>query len=135
MKTISLIVLILPLSLVISACCTSIPLPPECGIEGMKTGFVPDYPFSTDGCSMSPGLDKGVKCCCVEHDFEYWQGGAAEQRKDADLRFKQCMKDSGHTFAASLYYPAVRVFGTPYLPTCWRWGFGWKYGRGYKANE
>lgn len=73
------------------------PLPPECGVEDMKTGLMPDYPFSTDGCSMSPDMDKGVKCCCAKHDFEYWQGGTAEQRKEADLKFKQCMKDSGQS--------------------------------------
>lgn len=27
----------------------------------------------------------------------------------------------------------VRVGGTPYLPTMFRWGYGWPYPRGYKA--
>ena len=26
----------------------------------------------------------------------------------------------------------VRVGGTPYLPTTFRWGYGWPYLRGYK---
>jgi hypothetical protein len=27
----------------------------------------------------------------------------------------------------------VRVGGTPYLPTSFRWGYGWPYLRGYKV--
>ena len=27
----------------------------------------------------------------------------------------------------------VRVGGSPYFPTTYRWGFGWPYPRGYKA--
>jgi hypothetical protein len=27
----------------------------------------------------------------------------------------------------------VRVGGTPYLPTSFRWGYGWSESRGYKA--
>jgi len=27
----------------------------------------------------------------------------------------------------------VRVGGSPYYPTPYRWGYGWPYARGYKA--
>jgi hypothetical protein len=30
-------------------------------------------------------------------------------------------------------YRGVRAGGTPYLPTPYRWGYGWRYLRGYKA--
>jgi hypothetical protein len=37
---------------------------------------------------------------------------------------------------SSLFYAAVRVGGTPWLPTPWRWGYGWdEWPRGYEALE
>jgi hypothetical protein len=36
-----------------------------------------------------------------------------------------------HTIA-TLMLAGVRVGGTPYIPTKFRWGYGWPYFRGYK---
>lgn len=116
----------------LSGCCTAIPAS-ECNIDKLHASTAPSYPFHTDGCSMAP--DDGVKCCCVKHDIEYWQGGTSDERKEADKEFKQCMIKEGHPYRANIYYATVSILGTPYLPTCWRWGFGWDYGRGYRAKD
>lgn len=102
----------------------------------------PDKDFTTDGCSggMSALWRRLFKKnppwegCCVEHDRPYWKGGAREQRKDADQRLMQCVARRGHPIWAALMYAAVRVGGHPYLPLPWRWGYGYKWPRGYTQS-
>lgn len=37
---------------------------------------------------------------------------------------------------ASVFYSGVRMGGTPWLPTPWRWGYGWDdWPRGYELLE
>jgi hypothetical protein len=94
-------------------------------------------PFTSDGCSLFP--DGTVEqqelwlTCCVAHDFDYWQGGSATQRERSDARLKQCVKEVGEPIIASMMLAGVRVGGSPYLPTPFRWGYGWPYPRGYKV--
>lgn len=94
-------------------------------------------PFTSDGCSLF--FDGTVEqqelwlTCCVAHDFDYWQGGSAIQRERSDARLKQCVKEVGEPIIASLMLAGVRVGGSPYLPTPFRWGYGWPYPRGYKV--
>jgi len=94
-------------------------------------------PFTTDGCSLFPDhlRGKGPYCeCCVQHDLAYWRGGTAPERAAADEAFRQCVartsKDDG---LARAMYLGVRVGGSPYLYTGFRWGYGWPYGRYYTA--
>ena len=94
-------------------------------------------PFSSDGCSLFPD---GTWCrenlwyhCCYNHDILYWQGGTAEERKAADQTLRSCVAETGKTITAELMYYGVRIFGSPYIPAWFRWGFGWPYPRGYKA--
>lgn len=82
-----------------------------------------------DGCSVAP--DFNFTSCCNRHDARYWLGGSADERVLADQEFSQCVAAKEHPVLAKLYYLGVRVGGTPYLPTPWRWGFGWRYPRGY----
>ena len=82
---------------------------------------------------MAPDFDFGD--CCDRHDARYWSGGSAAQRLHADQVFRACVADAGHPLAAGLYYYAVRIGGTPHLPTRWRWGFGWDYPRGYTERS
>ena len=72
--------------------------------------------------------------CCNRHDARYWSGGSALQRKQADLEFRSCVEQKGHKALAGIYYYGVRIGGTPYLPTPWRWGFGWEYLHGYEET-
>ena len=94
-------------------------------------------PFTSDGCSAFPDgtlqqqelwLD-----CCTQHDLAYWQGGIYEQRQVADQALKSCVAQVGEPYIAQLMLIGVRVGGSPYWPTQFRWGYGWSYPRGYKA--
>lgn len=95
-------------------------------------------PFATDGCSMFPDrslISKKDWCgCCLAHDLAYWRGGTAEERLAADHALRTCvLKATKDPRLADLMYTGVRTGGGPYFFTPYRWGYGWSYGRGYKA--
>ena len=94
-------------------------------------------PFTTDGCSMFPdgsGKDKELwLSCCEDHDLSYWRGGSEVQRRVADESLEQCVTAKGFPKLAALMFVGVLVGGSPFLPTPFRWGYGWPYLRGYKA--
>lgn len=90
--------------------------------------------FSTDGCSLFPD---GARCrCCVEHDAAYWRGGTAAERKAADAALRECVRAEtrGGATAAAMYW-GVRLGGVPWLPTWFRWAYGWGFGRGYERLD
>jgi hypothetical protein len=93
-------------------------------------------PFTSDGCSSFPdGTLKEQQLwlnCCMAHDFAYWQGGNYQQRLDADKALKECVANVGKPEIAQLMLAGVRVGGSPYWPTKFRWGYGWSWPRGYK---
>ena len=94
-------------------------------------------PFTSDGCSSFPDGTFSQKklwlSCCVAHDKAYWMGGTFEQRKQADEELQSCVHKVGEETIARLMLAGVRVGGSPYWPTSFRWGYGWSYGRGYQA--
>ncbi|WP_127557420.1 hypothetical protein [Saccharospirillum alexandrii] len=94
-------------------------------------------PFESDGCSSFPDgtlwQNELWLACCTAHDYAYWQGGTFEQRLQADQELEACVSAVGEPEIARLMLAGVRVGGTPYLPTMFRWGYGWPYPRGYKA--
>lgn len=97
-------------------------------------------PFTSDGCSAFPDgtlFQQNLwQQCCTNHDFAYWQGGTYQQRLDADLALKSCVTSIGEPEIAELMLAGVRVGGSPYWPTSFRWGYGWKYTNAYKKlNE
>ena len=86
--------------------------------------------FTTDVCTGLPSTSFDE--CCIAHDRAYWKGGSAKQRLQADVEFKECVERKTQSpVTAEIVYTAVRVGGTPFLPTPWRWGYGWNFGRGY----
>lgn len=94
-------------------------------------------PFTSDGCSAFPDgtptqQDLWLKCC-VEHDKAYWQGGTYQQREQADEVLRSCVADIGEPLLAELMQAGVRIGGSPFLPTNFRWGYGWPFPRGYAA--
>lgn len=93
-------------------------------------------PFKSDGCSAFPDGTLAEKDlwqkCCYQHDLAYWQGGNSTQRKQADLALKHCVIQAGEPTVANLMLAGVRVGGSPYWPTQFRWAYGWPYLRGYK---
>lgn len=97
----------------------------------------PLRPFTTDGCSAFPdGLpshhDLWLRCCTA-HDRAYWLGGTYDERRTADNALRQCVLEAGKPTIAELMLRGVRVGGSPWLPTSFRWGYGWPYGRGYQS--
>lgn len=95
-------------------------------------------PFSTDGCSLFPDrapLGQADWCgCCVAHDLAYWRGGSAAERLESDRVFRECVRAASRSPAlAGAMYGAVRAGGVPWLPSPFRWGYGWDYGRLYRT--
>ena len=94
-------------------------------------------PFTTDGCSSFPDGTLKQKnlwlACCTAHDFAYWQGGTYHERLTADKELQACVAKVGEPAVAMLMLAGVRVGGSPFLPTTFRWGYGWPYPRLYKA--
>lgn len=94
-------------------------------------------PFTSDGCSAFPdGTFKQKQIwlsCCTTHDYAYWQGGTYDERLFADQQLHQCVSKVGEPRIADLMLAGVRVGGSPYFPTSFRWGYGWSYPRWYKA--
>lgn len=92
-------------------------------------------PFTTDGCSRFPDGTPAQQTlwqgCCVRHDLAYWIGGTEADRLEADQALRQCVAAVGEPSIAALMLAGVRVGGSPYFPTAYRWGYGWPYPRGY----
>lgn len=97
-------------------------------------------PFTSDGCSAFPeGTSNQNQLwleCCVAHDYAYWKGGSYQQRRRADYQLKQCVDTVGEGRIANIMLAGVRVGGSPFWPTQFRWGYGWPYPHFYgELNE
>jgi len=99
-------------------------------------------PFTSDGCSDFPNGTLQQKTlwldCCQAHDRAYWLGGTAVEREVVDQVLRQCVVNVGEPEIALFMLAGVRVGGSPYWPTSYRWGYGWPYWnawlpRGYQA--
>jgi len=86
---------------------------------------LPPKAFASDGCSCWP--DSDWLECCVKHDLIYWKGGTREDRLEADLMLKRCVSQKTNPILGTIMYYGVRLGGVWWLPTPFRWGFGWKY--------
>lgn len=104
-------------------------------IEGLR-------PFTSDGCSAFPDGTLAKRTlwlnCCTEHDRAYWLGGSYQKRVEADEALKQCVAEIGEPEIAAIMLAGVRVGGSPFWISSFRWGYGWPYfegwrPRGYKA--
>ena len=58
--------------------------------------------------------------------------GTYQQRLDSDTALNACVATVGQPEVAALMMAGVRVGGSPYLPTKFRWGYGWSYPRLYR---
>ena len=94
-------------------------------------------PFSSDGCSAFPDGTLAERelwlKCCTEHDYAYWKGGSYQQRVEADMQLKNCVAEVGEEAVALVMLAGVRVGGSPFFPTRFRWGYGWSYPKFYGA--
>lgn len=99
----------------------------------------PDFPFASDGCSggmswlwrLVARRDPPWNGLCVDHDLAYWQGGSADDRRQADHALWDGVARNGHPIWADAMWLAVRLGGHPWLPLPWRWGYGYRFPRGY----
>jgi len=93
--------------------------------------------FSSDGCSSFP--DGTLKqqnlwlSCCTEHDLSYWAGGTYDQRLAADQQLRRCVAEINQPKIAEVMFLGVRLGGSPFFPTRFRWGYGWPFPRGYRS--
>ncbi|MCF8533065.1 MAG: hypothetical protein K9G48_08685 [Reyranella sp.] len=102
---------------------------------------MPDFEFTTDGCSGGmTWLWRRVfhrpppwNDLCVEHDRAYWKGGTAEMRRAADRELMAGVVSNGHPVWAFAMWLGVRIGGHPLLPMSWRWGYGYRWPRGYEG--
>ncbi|MEN0042954.1 MAG: hypothetical protein AAF769_04140 [Pseudomonadota bacterium] len=95
-------------------------------------------PFTSDGCSLFPDrsiISEADWCsCCFDHDIAYWRGGTKTEREAADAALRDCVvKKTGDPAFGRLMYDGVRVGGSPYFLTWYRWGYGWPFERKYQA--
>jgi hypothetical protein len=90
---------------------------------------LPPTAFKTDACSA--WFDGSWKHCCVEHDIDYWCGGNADDRLRADRELRNCVAETTCGILPDMMQAGVRIGGAPWLPTPWRWGYGWGYYRAY----
>lgn len=94
-------------------------------------------PFESDGCSLFPNgtirENELWLSCCIAHDRAYWKGGTYQDRLAADKELEGCVAAVDEPQIALLMLAGVRVGGTPYFPTRFRWGYGWPFPRGYRA--
>ncbi len=91
---------------------------------------IPENEFRYDGCTLFPDQLPGIdlRTDCLEHDFAYYYGGSAQERKMADQRLKSNVGAQG-IFGAIMQYPiylGVRIFGDTLLTRAFdaHWGFG-----------
>lgn len=94
-------------------------------------------PFTTDGCSSFPDGNIEQQSlwvnCCIRHDLAYWKGGTFEEKLQADKSLESCVTAVGEPEIAAIMLAGVRVGGSAFFPTSYRWGYGWPYPRGYKS--
>ena len=94
-------------------------------------------PYATDGCSKFPDGTHAHRNlwlkCCTEHDQKYWAGGSYDERANADVELRACVRSLGEPAIAELMLAGVRVGGSPWWPSSFRWGYGWPYTHGYKT--
>ena len=93
-------------------------------------------PFATDGCSLFPdgthSRPDAWHSACVMHDIAYWRGGTCDERRAADRKLRADVAARGYSRTAWWMYGGVRLGGSPWWPTPFRWGYGWPWGRGYR---
>jgi hypothetical protein len=87
---------------------------------------VPPTAFTTDACTLWP--DDGWAECCVAHDMAYWCGGTGAERRAADETLRACIARHERRLA-TLMLVGVRAGGAGWMPTPWRWGYGWRWPR------
>lgn len=106
----------------------------ETAVESQTSEVPPD--FKSDGCTYFP--DGNYRDCCVAHDNDYYKGGSWKERRRSDNRLYSCVRNKSgwkNKIIAPMMWVGVRVFGTAWLPTKFRWGFGKKKKKATKKYQ
>ena len=87
-------------------------------------------PFSTEGCTAwreGPRRQPNLwRHCCVAHDLEFWAGGVADGRNQADLNLRDCVAATGAGREARIIYLGVRIGSlSPRKIHGMQWGNAW----------
>ncbi len=85
-------------------------------------------PFKTDGCTgwFDQSFKYDWKKCCVIHDLYFWAGGEKSDRKNADKKLRQCVKEVSNGFHAGLIYFGVKTGSlSPFKIPSKKWGNAW----------
>ncbi|KKK62762.1 hypothetical protein LCGC14_3001070, partial [marine sediment metagenome] len=64
------------------------------------------------------------------HNHSYWKGGTYKDRQIADRKLELCLSPQGSQEGLALL-ANVRVGGSPYIDTHYRWGYGWPFPKFY----
>jgi hypothetical protein len=89
-----------------------------------EKGDLPPKAFASDICSRWP--DGAWGSCCMEHDIKYWCGGGSADRLAADQGLRTCV-DAVKPGMGTLMFWGTRISGVSWLPTPYRWGYGWTW--------
>lgn len=94
------------------------------------------FPFTTDWCSSFPDgtiFNPDVwRECCVNHDKEYWKGWTKIEKNIADQILWKCVSSKGYPILWFLMKYWVKIWGSAYFPTSFRWWYGWSQFKGYE---
>lgn len=71
------------------------------------------------------GKELSWRQCCVIHDQAYYFGGSKIQKRRADAELSSCVSEVvGTEYLGKAMQIAVKLGGSPNLPTSYRWGYG-----------
>lgn len=71
--------------------------------------------------------------CCSALDLEYWRGGTFIAQREANDAFRSCLGDVyPESYVPIIAYYGLYVVNSPFIPTSWRWGYGWDFGHGFR---
>lgn len=83
------------------------------------------HPYRTDGCTLY--VDGDYSDCCEAHDHAYWQWWPIYKKLLADATLYACIAEKWHNFRENWMFAWVLFGWNPWLPTDFRWGFGYPY--------
>ena len=66
--------------------------------------------FGIPGCTLWINNDCNLPCC-VQHDYDYADGGSEDDRFEADYALMNCVEEGGHWLEARIMFIGVRIFG------------------------
>lgn len=71
--------------------------------------------------------------CCSELDRQYWRGGPFTAQREANQTFRSCIASVyPESYIPVMTYYGLYVFSSPFVPTSWRWAYGWDFGHGFR---